>query len=139
MGSNQEIIPMLSYEDGLSAIDWLCKVFGFKEQTRWVGEDGRLSHGEIAMGDSIIMLANPTPDYRSPRHHRETCREAAKWYEVPYVINGVLVFVEDLEKHFKNAKENGATILSEIESGGPGKRYRAEDLEGQRWMFMEKG
>jgi len=27
----------------------------------------------------------------------------------------------------------------EVESGGPGKRYRAEDLEGHRWMFTERG
>src|SRR6185436_20854371 len=32
----------------------------------------------------------------------------------------------------------GATILSEIEEGPPGRRYRAEDLEGHRWFFFEK-
>ena len=36
------------------------------------------------------------------------------------------------------AKAKGATILSAIETGDPGTRYRAEDLEGQRWMFMER-
>jgi PhnB protein len=49
-----------------------------------------------------------------------------------------LVYVDDVEQHFENAKAKGATILSEIETGGPGTRYRAEDLEGQRWMFMQK-
>jgi PhnB protein len=58
--------------------------------------------------------------------------------EVPYVINGVLVYVDDIRKHFEHAKKEGAVILSEIETDGPGKRYRAEDLEGQRWMFMER-
>jgi PhnB protein len=57
---------------------------------------------------------------------------------VPYIINGVLVYVDDVEAHSSNAKEKRAVILSEIEYGGPGTRYRAEDLEGQRWMFMEK-
>jgi hypothetical protein len=27
--------------------------------------------------------------------------------------------------------------LSEIEEGPPGRRYRAEDLEGHRWVFFE--
>jgi len=57
---------------------------------------------------------------------------------VPYIINGVLVFVTDVEQHFKLASERGATILTGLESGGPGTRYRVEDLEGQRWMFMER-
>ncbi len=135
---DQQIIPMLSYENGVEAMNWLCKVFGFTEKTKWLDDNGRLSHGEITMGENMIMLAEPTPDYQSPKHHRETCKVAAKWYGVPYIINGVLVYVDDIEGHFKNAKAGGATILSEIERGGPGTRYRAEDLEGQRWMFMQK-
>lgn len=135
---DQQIIPMLAYENGVEAMDWLCKAFGFTSVTQWLDDSGRLSHGEIAMGESLIMLASPTPNYQSPAHHRSVCDAAAKWYKVPYIINGVLVYVDDIEGHFKIAKENGAVILSEIETGGPGTRYRAEDLEGQRWMFMQK-
>ena len=39
---------------------------------------------------------------------------------------------------FKRAKDAGANILSELEEGPPGRRYRAEDLEGHRWMFMQR-
>ncbi len=136
---DQQIIPMLAYENGVVAMDWLCEVFGFTEKTKWLDDSGKLTHGEIAMGDSIIMLAKPTSDYQSPLHHRQHCEATAKAYMVPYIINGVLVYVDDIEGHFKNANAKGATILSEIETGGPGARYRAEDLEGQRWMFMQKG
>ncbi len=134
----QQIIPMLSYENGVEAMCWLCDVFGFTEKTKWLDDAGTLTHGEIAMGDSIVMLANPTPDYQGPINHRKICAMADKWYSVPYIINGILVYVDDVESHFKTAKEKGATILSEIETGGPGTRYRVEDLEGQRWMFMQK-
>jgi hypothetical protein len=37
----------------------------------------------------------------------------------------------------ERAKTAGATILSVIEEGPPGRRYRAEDLEGHRWFFFE--
>jgi len=60
------------------------------------------------------------------------------WSAVPWIIDGVLVFVKNLDQHFARAKTAGATILSEIESDPPGKRYRAEDLEGHRWFFFEK-
>src|SRR5689334_22129232 len=136
--NSEQIIPMLAYENGTEAMDWLCKVFGFTEKMKMVGENGKLLHGELAFGNGRIMLASPTEDYQSPKHHRQLCELSAKWYQSPYIINGVLVYVDDVEAHFQRAKEHGATILSDIETGGPGSRYRVEDLEGQRWMFMEK-
>jgi uncharacterized glyoxalase superfamily protein PhnB len=134
---NQQIFPMLSYEDGPAAMDWLCHVFGFTEKTRWLDDHGRLTHGELIIGNSMVMLASPTPDYRSPKNLRLICEAASKWYQTPYIINGVMVSVDDAEKHFHHAIEKGATILTGLESGGPGIRYRAEDLEGQRWMFIQ--
>ena len=132
------VIPMLTYENGVTAMDWLCSVFGFTEKIKWLDGDGKLSHGEISMGGGIIMLANGGKDYQSPKHHKENCSSAAKWYTVPYIINGVLVYVDDVRAHFKRSKEMGASILSVLEFDDPGTRYRAEDLEGQRWMFMQK-
>ncbi|WPU92557.1 hypothetical protein SNE25_24855 [Mucilaginibacter sabulilitoris] len=136
--STQQIIPMLAYEDGIAALNWLCEVFGFEEITRMTDDNGRLSHGEIAMGNNILMVAEPTPDYQGPARHAQNCAIAAKLYSVPYVINGVLVYVDNVKKHYEQAKNGGATILSELEEGFPGTRYRAADLEGQRWMFIQK-
>ncbi len=131
------VIPMVSYEDGLAALDWLVKAFGFRERTRLIGDDGRLAHGELEAGDGLIMLASPSPDYQGPKRHRETCAQARKWFNVPWIIDGVLVYVDDLDAHLAQARNAGATILSEIESDGVGRRYRAEDLEGHRWFFFE--
>jgi PhnB protein len=138
MAESPTIIPMIAYEDGIKAIEWLCTAFGFTEQTRWLDDAGRLSHGEISLGEGLIMLATPSPDYQSPKHHREHCAAAAQWSTVPYVIDGVLVYVPDIEAHYNTAVAAGAHILSPIETGGPGSRYRAEDLEGHRWMFMQR-
>lgn len=135
---HQQFIPMLAYEDGHAAMDWLCKAFGFTEKTRMSDDAGKLSHGELAMGDAIIMLSSPTPDYQSPKHHRMNCKIADDWYRVPYIINGVLVYVEDVSAHYERARTAGAVILSTPEDGFPGLRYRAEDIEGQRWMFLQR-
>lgn len=136
--STQSVVPMISYEDGVAALTWLRKAFGFVEIVRLTTPDGRLSHGEMQASDGLIMLASPTPEYRGPRRHREVCEQARKWSDVPWVIDGVLVYVDDLDRHIKRARTAGATILSEIEEGPPGRRYRAEDLEGHRWFFFEK-
>ena len=132
------VIPMIAYENGVAAIEWLVKAFGFRERARQIGADGELLHGELEAGDGVIMLATPTPDYQSPKHHRETCDQARKWSAVPWIIDGVLVYVDNLDTHFARAKAAGATILSEIQDDAPGRRYRAEDLEGHRWFFMER-
>ncbi|MEO7768753.1 MAG: VOC family protein [Ferruginibacter sp.] len=132
------IIPMLAYENGVAAMDWLCRVFGFLEKTKILDDNGTLIHGEITLGSGIVMLTSFIQDYQSPRHHRQVCEDAAKWYRIPYIINGVLVYVDDVEKHYQIAIANEATILSDMETGYQGMLYRAEDLEGQRWMFMQK-
>jgi uncharacterized glyoxalase superfamily protein PhnB len=105
MSSDPTVIPMLTYEDGVAALEWLARAFGFRELTK---------------------------------RHREHCERARKWASVPWIIDGVLVMVDNLDAHFAQAKASGAVILSAIEDGPPAHRYRAEDLEGHRWFFMER-
>jgi len=138
MNEYPAVIPMIAYENGPAAMDWLARAFGFRERARMLGENGRLSHGEMEAGDGMIMLATPSPHYRGPKHHREECEQAQRWSEVPYIIDGVLVYVDDVDAHFHRAKEAGARILSPVEQGQEGKRYRVEDIEGHRWMFMQR-
>jgi uncharacterized glyoxalase superfamily protein PhnB len=136
----QRVIPMLAYEDGAAAMDWLIGAFGFRERARWLDDAGRLSHGELEIGGAVLMLATPSPDYRGPKRHRETCAQAAAWQSVPWVVDGVLVYVDDITAHYERAKAAGATMLCEVEKAGfGGWLYRVEDLEGHRWMFAQAG
>jgi len=133
-----DVIPMIAYEDGTKAMDWLASAFGFKERTRMLGKDGRLSHGEMQAGQGVIMLATPAPEYQAPKRHREACEAAQKWSAVPYIVDGVLVYVDDVDAHYAQAKQRGAVIITDVEADRYGKRYRVEDLEGHRWMFMQR-
>lgn len=136
----QDVFPMLDYEDGLAAMDWLTHAFGFQEVTRMLADDGRLSHGEMIAGvnGGHIMLASAPESYQSPKRLREQYSPAREWLAVPWVVDGVLVYVDDVDAHFARAKAAGATILTEPEDGFPARRYRAEDIEGHRWMFMQR-
>ncbi|MEO8744275.1 MAG: VOC family protein [Candidatus Dormibacter sp.] len=138
MAEHPTVIPMMAYENGPAAMDWLARAFGFRERTRMLTKEGRLSHGEMEAGDGLIMMATPSPHYRGPKRHREECDDARKWSEVPYIVDGVLVYVEDVKAHFERATAAGATILSPVEEGPGGQRYRVEDVEGHRWMFVER-
>jgi uncharacterized glyoxalase superfamily protein PhnB len=134
-----DVVPMMAYRNGVEALDWLVAAFGFIEIVRMVDNDGRLEHAELEAGSGSIMLATPSLDYEGPALHRSHCASSDRWQEVPYLVDGLLVFVDEVDAHFKRAKEHGATILTEVESTEHGKRYRAEDLEGHRWMFVERG
>lgn len=139
MSAMPDVIPMLSYRNGVAALDWLARAFGFSARNRMLDSEGRLSHGELHTGDGVIMIATPTPEYEGPRLHAQNCERTRSWTAaVPWVIDGVLVHVDDLDSHYTRAVEAGAVILTPPEDGPPGRRYRAEDLEGHRWMFIQR-
>ncbi|MFI6980375.1 VOC family protein [Embleya sp. NPDC050154] len=135
---SQTVTPMISYQDAAAALDWLSRAFGFREVTRIMMPDGSVGHGELATPEGgLIMLAEPTPDYRSPRRHAETCADADKWLSVPYVVDGVHVYVADLDAHFAVARDAGATVLAPPRDTGHGRAYTVADPEGHRWMFEQ--
>ena len=62
-----DVVPFLTYEDGIAALEWLAEVFGFTEKARFMSPDWRLSHGEMSIGEGVIMLASPSPNYEGPK------------------------------------------------------------------------
>src|SRR5438552_13326336 len=76
MNKYPAVIPMIAYENGPAAMDWLARAFGFRERARFLGDGGRLSHGEMEAGDGLIMLATPSPHYHGPKRHREESEAA---------------------------------------------------------------
>jgi uncharacterized glyoxalase superfamily protein PhnB len=133
----QGVVPMIAYADAPRAIDWLARAFGFVERHRITATDGTISHAEMDTGHGVVMLNTPTPAYEGPKLHQNSCEQARKWLSVPWVVDGVLVYVDDVDSHFDRARHAGAQILSEPEDGPPARRYRTEDIEGHRWMFMQ--
>jgi uncharacterized glyoxalase superfamily protein PhnB len=101
-------------------------------------EDGTIGHAEVEMGGEAIMLATPNREYQSPKTHRQSCDAAARWLDNPWVIDGVLVEVDDLDAHHAHAVEAGANVIRPPEDGPDGRLYTAEDPEGHRWMFQQR-
>jgi uncharacterized glyoxalase superfamily protein PhnB len=128
MDEDQRITPMLSYEDGGAAIEWLCRAFGFEEFMRMADDDGTIGHAELRLEGARIFLATPSPDYQGPSHHAELCESARRWREAPYVIDGLHVRISDVDGHFRQAQAAGATILSEPKD----ETLRGADLSGRR-------
>ena len=45
-----DVIPFLTYEDGIAALKWLADAFGFTETARFTSSDGRLSPEKCRAG-----------------------------------------------------------------------------------------
>jgi hypothetical protein len=52
------VIPCLRYRDAQSAIEWLCRAFGFEKHLVVPGEGGTIAHAELSFGNGMIMLGS---------------------------------------------------------------------------------
>jgi PhnB protein len=120
------ITPYLLYEDVGSALDWLARAFGFREQgMRMQGPDGKINHAEMELAGSPIMIGDPGPKYKNPKR-------------LGQVTQNLYVMVDDVDKHFARARKVGATILVEPEDQPYGhRRYGVTDPEGHVWYFAQ--
>jgi uncharacterized glyoxalase superfamily protein PhnB len=120
------ITPYLLYEDVAHALEWLSGAFGFRERLRFAGPDGTVNHAEMELADGLIMLGHPGPDFQNPKR-------------LGRVTQLVHVYVDDVDEHFRRARDAGATILSEPTDQPYGdRRYDAADPEGHQWSFAQR-
>ena len=60
------VMPYLLYEDSDAALEFLVGALGFTEKMRLTGDDGRINHAEVSIGDGVIMFGTPEGDYKNP-------------------------------------------------------------------------
>ena len=117
------VTPYLIVDGASAAIDFYTSVLGATERMRMSAPDDRVGHAELEIGDSVIMLADESPemDARSPRTVGGT----------PVSLH---VYVEDADGTFERAIGAGATALQQVEDKFYGDRSGSfEDPFGHRW------
>ena len=118
------VSPYLLYSDVDAMLPWLTRAFGLTEQMRVPGPDGKASHAEMALGDGLVLMGCPGPDYRNPK-------------SLGAVTVLLFVNVDDVEAHYAHAKAAGAEIVSELEDKPYGRTYAAKDPEGHQRHFAK--
>lgn len=120
------ITPYLLYRDAGAAVAWLAKAFGLRQAGDvFRGDDGRVNHASMRLGEAALMLGSPGPDFKGPR-------------AVGHVTQNLYVDVDDVDSHYVRAVKAGANIIEEPRETVYGaRRYGAEDLEGHRWYFAQ--
>ena len=118
------ICPYVFYEDGMVAMEWLTRAFGFRERFRTMHDDGSLGHCEMELGEGVIMMGSG-PGYKSPAHLGQT-------------TVGLYVHVDDVEAHYQRAVAAGADVDGPPVDKPYGVRsYGAVDCEGHQWWFSQ--
>jgi uncharacterized glyoxalase superfamily protein PhnB len=119
------IAPYLLYEDCDAALDFLARAFGFREELRYTGPEGYVSHAEMRIGDGVIYMGDPGGDYRNPANLGARTQM-------------VCVSVDDVDAVFAQAKAAGAEITEEPADQEYGeRRFMARDPEGHAWSISQ--
>jgi PhnB protein len=118
-----QVTPYLVVDGASAAIEFYGKVFGATERMRLPGPDDTIGHAELQLGDSLIMLADETPEMA---------------LHGPGAIGGtpvtISVYVEDVDGVFDRAVKAGAKVLRPVEDQFYGDRSgQFEDPFGHRW------
>jgi PhnB protein len=117
------VTPYLYIDGANAAIDFYTSVLGATERMRMPGPDGKIGHAELALGDSVIMLADEHPEMgvRGPKTVGGT----------PMALH---VYVEDVDSVFEKAIQAGAKELRAVEDQFYGDRAgQFEDPFGHHW------
>ena len=56
-------IPFLAVDDAARAIEFYERAFGARERMRMPTPNGRIAHAEIELAGSVVMPADPLPQY----------------------------------------------------------------------------
>lgn len=119
------VTPYLVVNDGAAAIDFYKRAFGAQVTTRMDGPGGKVAHAELKIGDSMIMLADEMPrmSTKAPRSLGGT-------------TGGIFLYVDDVDKRFKQAADAGANIEMQPQDMFWGDRYgKLMDPFGHSWSM----
>ena len=123
------IIPGMRYRDAPSAIEWLCRAFGFSPHLVVPDERGGIAHAQLTLGNGMIMLGSVRP----PEEYDgliKTPEEVGVNTQAPYIV------INEIDDHYRQAVSAGAEIVYELADQDHGGRlYTARDPEGYLWNF----
>ncbi|MBG0796457.1 VOC family protein [Methylocystis sp. L43] len=108
----RSITPHLICAGAADAIEFYKKAFGAEEMMRLPGPDGRLMHGSVRIGDSMVMLVDEVPEWGTlgPKSLKGS----------PVTIH---LMVDDVDAIFAQAVDAGATVKMPVADMFWGDRY----------------
>jgi PhnB protein len=108
--------PYLTVRDADALMQFTIDALGAKEKVRMPGPDGKLAHGEVQIGDSVIMMGTSQ--------------------DGQYMPAMIYLYVDDTDATYKKALAAGATSTEEPNDAFYGDRRAAvRDSQGNAWFI----
>jgi PhnB protein len=110
------VSPYLVVDGAQHVIDFLRQVFGAAELRRFDADGGGIMHAEVQIDDSVVMIADSTPD----------------WPPYPSHLH---VYVPDVDATYRRALDAGGVAIKEPQrmEGDPDRRGGFTDPAGNSW------
>ena len=124
------VIPVLTYADADSVLDWLCRAFGFAVHAAYRDDAGKPVHAELELAGGLVMIGPWGQGEFSRRFMALPADAGGRCTQSIYVVVG------DADSHHAGAVAAGANIVfppKDEDYGGRG--YSARDPEGHVWTF----
>ena len=114
------VSPYLIVDGANTTIEFLKEVFGAVEVRRFSDAKGKLMHGEVRIGDSVIMIADGAPGWLPMQAH-------------------VHIYVPDVDATYRRALNAGAISVQEpVKKEDEDKRGGVKDAGGTTWWIATK-
>ncbi|MFE2323439.1 VOC family protein [Streptomyces sp. NPDC059385] len=114
------VAPWVVTDDTGALLDFITAAFDGVELARVPVADGTIGHGEIRVGDTVVLAFDRRPD----------------WPEMPALLR---VYVPDADTAVAAAVAHGATVVTEITDSAWGDRGgRVRDPFGNIWWVMSR-
>jgi PhnB protein len=111
------VIPYLIIPDPARQIAFLTATFGARETGRHTMPDGSITHAEVRIGESVIMMGGSSPQW-------------------PASPGAIYVYVEDTDATYQRALAAGATSIQEPRNQWYGDRGAGvKDEFGNQWFI----
>ena len=114
--NNQTVMPYLILPHAAEFISFAEKVFNAKEISKYMRDEKTIMHAEIMIGDSTIMFADATEEFKSS-------------------TAGLFIYVENSDKTFQKAIGEGASVVNEMSDQQYGRSGGIKDPFGNNWWI----
>lgn len=113
----QNVMPYLILKDAEKFMAFAKEVFGATEKMKVMREDGStIMHGELQLGDSVVMLAEATEKY-------------------PPVTSAMMIYINDTDKSYQKALHQGCQSLLAPHDADYGRSAGVLDTWGNTWWI----
>ena len=131
-GVSRSIMPFLNIEGVASAVEFYKSVFGATVLMRDEEPSGIVSHAMLKMGDTTVMLSDPTSADVQQNDVNHLTRSPRSYGGSPVQM---YIYVADVDEVVTRAIANGARAIDQVENRDWGDRCGGiEDPYGHIWF-----